>query len=636
MPIAEEEILWDVVEEHLDESEFLVELWAGSRRSSGYTLAELERGPETRLYGHVDGLVVNGPLALERVAWPVAEDAKAEPTRLCAAALALLEGGDFRVLDVLAGANAKQEAAPGEGDGEGAQDEARRLAALKQLAERIDALEADEASKTAVQEYELGAEAWRVSALGKLGERIEAETDDARGVELQEIEVLLRAHAPASAVEAAADAEVEAADDDDDDAAPAFGALGPEELEQKRQADLKEIDEQLAATTDEDERGRLLDLQAMLRADAPDPEEAAAAAPAGEGAEAGAPAIDPEPELEVDPRIEPLALALALSNHPQLGDQIRSRATKADGATLALLLRACADRGLHPGPALDRGLAHEDPAVLCAALRAATFGDRPKLLAVVEGCLQHRSAAVRAVALDTAMMWGSRIAWELALSLYKTPEAANARLWIACLGEDRHAEALVRQLANPPARHDTLWALGFSGRVPAVIACLALLDDADELTRRLAGEAVAAIVGLDPDDETLWEQPALEKAEEGAQGEEPAADEDDLDADLAPTPESELPLPNAAAIRERWKKLASAFVPGKRYILGKPIEREGPGWALSRLSCRRVDVVAREIVARSQGVGRWPWQARSGRHMQAVGVLAELGRQAGAIQGDRR
>jgi uncharacterized protein (TIGR02270 family) len=631
MATEEEKILWDVVEEHLDESEFLVELWAASRRSASYTLGELDRGPELRLLGHVDGLVVNGPLALERVAWPVIEDPKAEPARLCAAALAVLEAGDFRVLGVLEGADAKADEAPAQGDGDG-DDEAQRLAALQELAGRLDALEADEASRTAVQEFELGAEAWRVSALGKVGERIEAETDDARGVELREIEVLLRAHAPAG-TEAA---EVEGGEDEASEAAPDWSSLGPEELEQKRQADLKEIEEQLAATSDEEERGRLLELQAMLQADAPEPAEAAEAAPAGAGAEPAPTGEGAEPEPAVDPRIEPLALALALSSHPQLGDQIRSRAGKADGPSLALLLSACADRGLHPGPALERALAHEDPTVLCAALRAATFGDRPKLLAVVEACLQHRSPAVRSVALDTAMMWGSRLAWELALSTYKAPEAANARLWVACLGEDRHAEALVRQLANEPVRHDTLWALGFSGRVPAVVACLALLDDEDELTRRLAGEAVAAIVGLDVGDETLWEEPVLAEPEAGAQGEEPTGDQDDLDAELAPTPEDELPLPNAKAIRERWEQVKSAFVPGRRYVLGKPIEREGPGWALPLLSCRRVDVVAREIVARSQGVGRWPGRARTGRHMQAAGVLAELGRQAGAIQGDRR
>lgn len=620
---SEDQILWDVVEEHLDEAEFLVELWAASRRSASYTLAELDRGPEARLFAHVDGIVVNEALALERTCWPVLEDPKAEPSRLAAAALAMLEGGDFRPLTLL---DAPRPEGEPEVDDDAVDDAALRLAALRGLAERLDALEPDEASRTAVAEFELGAEAWRVSALDEVGARIDAEQDDAVAMELREIEALLAAHAP-EAPEPHAEADGEEA------LAAEADAPGPEAQEQTRQDALRDVETQLAATDDEDERTRLLDLQAMLQADAPEPEE-----PAPATGEAAAPAseAEAEPEPEVDPRIEPLTLALALASHPQLGDQIRSRATKADGASLALLLGACADRGLHPGPALERGLSHEDPTVVRAALRAAAFGDRPKLLAVVEGCLQHRSPAVRAAALDTGMMWGSRIAWELALSTYKLPESAGARLWIACLGEDRHAEALVRQLANAPARNDTIWALGFSGRVPAVVACLALLDDADELVCRLAGEAVAAIVGLDPEDEALWEQPAVPKAEAGAQGEAPEQDQDDLDAELAPTPESELPLPNAAAIRERWKKLESAFVPGKRYLLGKPIEREGPGWALPLLSCRRIDVVAREIVARSQGVGRWPGRGRAGRHVQAAGALAELGRQAGAIQGDRR
>lgn len=538
---SEDQILWDVVEEHLDEAEFLTELWQSARRSPAYLPAELERGPESRLVAHVQGLESNGPLALERVAWPVVEDPQTEPWRLTAAALALLEAGDFRVLGAI-------DTAKNEGE-----------------------VEAPE----------------------------EADGDD--------------------------DGEEPEADEP-----PPWAELGPEELEHKRRAERDHVEAQLAAITDEEERGRLVELHALMH---DEPDEAAPEAAAGAGA--GEPAAEAQ-ALVIDPRADALGLALALSSHPQLGEQLRARVTKAEGASLALLLGACADRGLHPGPGLLRGLAHEDPAVQVAALRAAAFGERPTLLAAVEGCLQHRAPEVRAAALDTAMMWGSRAAWELALATHKAPEATSARLWIACLGDDRHAEALVRLLAIPALRHDVIWALGFSGRVPAVIACLELLDDADERTRRLAGEAVAAIVGLDIEDEAWWEEPAVTAVEAGAQGETPDADQDDLDADLAATPESELPLPNAAEIRERWAKLQSAFVPGKRYILGRPVEREGPGWALGMLSCRRIDVVAREIVARSQGVGRWPARARAGRHMQAAGALAELGRQAGVMKGDLR
>lgn len=547
--LTEDQILWSVVEEHLDEAEFLGELWQNARRSPSYTLAELERGPEARLLGHVMGLVVNGSLALERMAWPVIEDPGAEPLRLCAAALALLEAGDFRVL--------------------GALDEPKAVS--------------EEPTEDEVTD----------------------EGDDEAELEVSELP-------------------------------PAWAELGPEAREQQRKQDLDDLEAQLAATTDDEERARLEELRALLQSEADDAEpEAAAAEP--EALVTDASAAEPPPLVPApDPRVAALRLALALASHPQLGEALRTRLATAEGPSLALLLHACADRGLHPGPALERGFAHEDLAVLQAALRAASFGDRPRLLAVVEGMLQHRSPVVRAAALDTAMMWGSRAAWELALATYKLPEAANARLWIACLGEDRHVEALVRQLATPALRHDVIWALGFSGRVPAVLACLRLLDDADELVRRLAGEAVAAIVGLDVSDEALWEEPAVTVAEAGVQGETPDDDQDDLDAELGATPEGELPLPNAAAIRERWATLQSAFVPGRRYILGRLVEREGPGWALGLLSCRRIDVLAREIVARSQGVGRWPGLARAGRHQQAAGALAELGRQAGAIHGDRR
>lgn len=615
--VDEEQILWNVVEEHLDEAEFLVEQWASARRSPLYTLTELDEGPQARLDGHVDGLVVNGPLAHERVVWPAVEGAD-EPARVTAAALALLDAGDFRVLQVLDEPRAQAEPTD---DDEPVDEEALRLATLRALAERLDALEPDAEQRTAVAKHELGAEAWRRSAVLELGERVAHEDDEARAMELGEIRVLLEAHAPDSGTTADADA------DADDSLPPEWSELGPEEREQRRQAELKDVQDQLAATTDPHEREGLQELQQTLLASAPEPDDADSDAAVAEDA------LEPEPEPEPDPRIEGLALALALSSHPQLGDQLRSRLAKAEGASLALLLQACADRGLHPGPAVERGLVHDDPQVQAAALRAAAYGERSKLLAAVESRLQHRSPSVRAAALDTAMQWGSRAAWELALLGYKAPDAAAVRLWIACLGDDRHVEAMVPLLDAEPLRHDVLWALGFSGRVPAVEACLPWLDADDELTRRLAGEAIAAIVGLDLEDETLWEQAQPEPAP-GDEDEPPL--EEDLDDDLAERPEGDLPLPIAAAIRERWAQLRSAFEAGRRYLLGKPVEREGPGWALPLLSCRRVDVVAREVVARTQGVGRWPGRAPSARHQQAASALAELGRQAGVIQGDRR
>ena len=85
------EPLWDIVEEHLDEAEFLWEQWEASLVAPNYVMREVEEGPEARLMAHIDGLVVNGPLVAERLLLPTITDIDAEPTRVRAAALALLQ-----------------------------------------------------------------------------------------------------------------------------------------------------------------------------------------------------------------------------------------------------------------------------------------------------------------------------------------------------------------------------------------------------------------------------------------------------------------------------------------------------------------------------------------------------------------
>jgi uncharacterized protein (TIGR02270 family) len=85
------EPLWDIVEEHLDEAEFLWEQWEASMVAPNYVLSEVEEGPEARLLAHLDGLVVNGPQVAERLLLPTIGDLDAEPTRITAAALALLK-----------------------------------------------------------------------------------------------------------------------------------------------------------------------------------------------------------------------------------------------------------------------------------------------------------------------------------------------------------------------------------------------------------------------------------------------------------------------------------------------------------------------------------------------------------------
>ena len=86
---------WDVLEEHLDEAAFLHAQWERALRGPEYVLAEVVEGPEERLLAHLDGLVVGGRAAAERLLLPALE--ADEPDVAFAAAWALLasEDGDF-------------------------------------------------------------------------------------------------------------------------------------------------------------------------------------------------------------------------------------------------------------------------------------------------------------------------------------------------------------------------------------------------------------------------------------------------------------------------------------------------------------------------------------------------------------
>ncbi len=92
-------LMWSVVEEHLDEAEFLWGLWERALLAPQYTLDEVAAGPEERLQAHLDGLVVNGPEVGRRLLIPALEDD--EPERVTAAAAALLQvSGDVGVAAV--------------------------------------------------------------------------------------------------------------------------------------------------------------------------------------------------------------------------------------------------------------------------------------------------------------------------------------------------------------------------------------------------------------------------------------------------------------------------------------------------------------------------------------------------------
>jgi len=62
---AAERVLWDVVDEHLAEADYLFRAWTSALESPLHTLATLERGLEARLLAHVEALEVNDPALLD-------------------------------------------------------------------------------------------------------------------------------------------------------------------------------------------------------------------------------------------------------------------------------------------------------------------------------------------------------------------------------------------------------------------------------------------------------------------------------------------------------------------------------------------------------------------------------------------
>lgn len=82
-------ILWDVIEEHLDEAEFLFERWNRALFRPAVDLNKLASNFEPRLFAHIDALLIGGIEVAQRVLLPELYAAK-DPFRVTVAALALL------------------------------------------------------------------------------------------------------------------------------------------------------------------------------------------------------------------------------------------------------------------------------------------------------------------------------------------------------------------------------------------------------------------------------------------------------------------------------------------------------------------------------------------------------------------
>jgi len=303
--------------------------------------------------------------------------------------------------------------------------------------------------------------------------------------------------------------------------------------------------------------------------------------------------------------------ALALARRPGIEAELAGLlGSVVPGARAAALSALCARRQVG-GAQLRELFAAGEPELAVAVLRAVPeVGKAHRDL--VEGAYEGPSAPARDAALEAGLLLGLRSAYQAArrLAERQAPLLEVPLQVLAMGGEQADVDLMANLLAVPEHRGAALRALGLSGWPRAVTACLPYLGDPEEARR--AGEAVAAATGLRIEGAYRQDEP------DGP--EEPVPlEREDLDADLVPPPEAELPLPDADLVAGWWKKEASAFAPGQRHLGGKPWS---PEWLVEWLRgapMRRRHPVALELAVRSRGAWRLDTRTWVGAQQRFLG-----------------
>ena len=204
------------------------------------------------------------------------------------------------------------------------------------------------------------------------------------------------------------------------------------------------------------------------------------------------------------------------------------------------------------------GATEELRAALLSARRSPALGPR----GLWDELLQHPDPALAEDARRAGLCRGSEEAWRLTQRL-AAAGASDALLDLALFGQGRELDLVGAALDDPALRVPALRAAGYSGRGELLPALLGLVDAPDLLVARLAGEALSLLTGLD-----LAEDPynALPPDPPDSPSD---LEADDLDADLVPSDDDDLPLPAAAPVRA-WCARHMPSSSAARVLAGEP------------------------------------------------------------------
>ncbi len=289
----------------------------------------------------------------------------------------------------------------------------------------------------------------------------------------------------------------------------------------------------------------------------------------------------------------------------------------------ASALRMQAFQQRDPGAQIEQALESDDAALQTAALQALRHTTALAGAVAVERHLGASDPALRDAAIETGLVRGMGGAWarcrEVAAS--STADAGRTLLLVALLGFHDDQKTVVKAVADEALEKDALFALGFAGTRTAADTCVEAM--AAGVQSQLAAEAFAGITGLDLAAERLVAaRPVVER-------EEPIPFEDeDLDANLVPTPADLLPWPDVAGVIRWWNANRARFVDGQRYIRGAPADLTALQRALVEDPMRRRHAIALELAVRTGGRYQVETRALSAtqrRQMEAFELLGGVG-----------
>jgi len=279
----------------------------------------------------------------------------------------------------------------------------------------------------------------------------------------------------------------------------------------------------------------------------------------------------------LDPDVMPaMATAAILSPHPQLPRVLRSLLEGHDARHHALAIRVLAHRAWATDDELSAACQDETP-VATEALPAAAMRRLPAAHERAQEVLVSEAApaALLDAARRAAMIGGSRAVGDHLRAA--APDDDTAALYLALWGEQLDAAQLLERAQARMGMGD-LYALGFTGYIPALPTLLDALDGDDEQVALTAAFALDRITGAElyEDLELPAEEIDVEVPPDPPLGE-PAprrlVHQVSDPRDLPPEPAKDtlwLPTTNAARWRAWWHEHGADLTPARRWRRGQP------------------------------------------------------------------